>query len=102
MKCPKCSEQAISFTKWLRGTNAFKTHCSKCSAPIKANIIVYILFVLTMIITLSLIPYLDEIFNFLKIETASNKVKLLALLPIIFFGGVAAWLTGGYKINDSA
>lgn len=101
MECPKCNNQAITFSKWLRGTNAFKTNCSNCNAAIKANATVYILFILTMMLALSLIPFLDEIFNFFELEIASKKLKLLALLPVIFMGGIAAWLMGGYKTSDN-
>lgn len=102
MECPKCNNQAITFSKWLRGINAFKTNCSHCNAVIKANYTVYILFILTITLTLLLIPYLDEIFTSFELEVASKKLRLLALLPVIFMGGVSAWLTGGYKASDNA
>lgn len=99
MKCPQCNSDAISFMKWMQKHYAFKTECDSCGAQLKANIIVYIGFILTVLITLSFIPFLDDIFSFFNIELEYKKLKLLALLPIMLIGGYITWLIGDYKLS---
>lgn len=96
MNCPKCNNKAISLSKWLSGIGAFKTTCNSCGITLKANWLVYFLFVLTVAVAVSLIPLVSELLAYLELE-ASKLIRILALLPIVFLGGIAAWWLGSYK-----
>lgn len=102
MKCPQCNSDAINFLKWMQKHYAFKTECNNCGAQLKANITVYIGFILTVLITLAFIPFLDDIFSFFNIELEYKKLKLLALFPIMLLGGAITWFTGGYKLSTKS
>lgn len=102
MKCPSCNTKAISFIQWCQGLNAFKTECTNCNIKLNANIATYAIFIVTMLISLSLIPFLNEIFAFIDVEILYKKFQVLILLPIIFVGGIAAWFSGGYSINKKS
>lgn len=100
MKCPQCHSEAISFNKWIQKYYAFNTECDNCGVHLKADIFVYTGFILTIIVSISLIPFLNEIFNFLDIELEYKKLEVLALIPVILLGGIITWFLGGYKVDE--
>ncbi len=48
MKCPSCDKQAITFSAWGSGINAFRTQCMNCGVKLKGNKVVVWGFTLTM------------------------------------------------------
>lgn len=98
MKCPSCNNKAISFSEWMQGLSAFTTECDYCGVNLKANLIVYFFFISTLLLSALLLIYLKDIFLYFEIEVAIKKINLLIVIPIIFIGGVLAWVLGGYKL----
>ena len=101
MKCPKCHSQAITFLKWMRDINAFKTTCQSCGIELKANMALYVIFVVSLISVIAVIPYFDDILFLLGFGDEYKKIELLILLPIIVLSGITAWFLGGYKVKKS-
>ena len=101
MKCPSCNNKAITFFEWLQGIKAFKTECDYCSVDLKANFVVYFLFITSLLLAGLWLVFLDDIFLYFEFETTIKKIKLLTAIPIIFMGGFIAWLFGGYKLSGN-
>ena len=102
MKCPKCKRKAINFIKWIKGTNAFKTHCQECDISIVANYKIYICFVITILICFIQIPYVYEWYNQFEVGSTHRILKTLIFIPTILLGAVIAWFVGDYKIDKKA
>ena len=94
MKCPLCNSEAIGFLKWIQKRYAFRTDCNNCGAHLKAicwSMLVYVGFVITVLVSISTIPYLDEIYNFLGFELEPKKLKIVIIFPVMLLGGVIIW-----------
>lgn len=103
MICPKCNKLALDFFKWGSGKNAFSTHCNECNVKLKANLIVYIGFILTVLPPIILVPYRQEVLDFLNLSHVffQSKLGLLVIVsPIILGFGFLTWFLGGYKVKE--
>ena len=99
MKCPSCKSQAVTFIEWCGGSKAFKTECNNCHIDLKANIMTYLTFIITLLISIGVIPYLEDIYMLLNIEAPHKEFRILFILPFIILGVIIGWISGGYRIN---
>ncbi len=99
MDCPNCNEKAIRFKDWIRARNAFSTKCCNCNIQLKANFLVYLNFVMTMVVTFLLFPYVNDALGYFDLNIEVSKFKIIILLPVIIIGAVLGWFFGGYKVK---
>ncbi|PWQ97465.1 hypothetical protein [Leucothrix arctica] len=99
MKCPSCRIKAINFITWAQGLSAFKTNCSNCNTALKANALVYVILLFTLIATFSFFPYVEGVVGYLGLSDINSKLKVFVLIPVILLGAALAWFFGGYKIS---
>jgi len=97
MNCPKCNQPAIGFIKWARGSEAFKTQCSRCGVSLKANAITIIGFILTVLITGGFVVFVKI---FLEPELSKGFFKFIFALPIAIILGAIVFKIGGYKPSE--
>jgi len=88
MKCPKCNDNALSFTKWCVGTNAISTECSSCGIELKANYIVYIGILITVIATVAAVPFVNDFWVYLDITLPFKSLRDLfpAACGVMYYG----------------
>lgn len=99
MDCPNCYKKAISFTKWIRATNAFTTNCASCNVRLKANYVAYLSFIITLLVALLTLQNFESVLSYFNWHIEASRYKILVFLPVIFVGAIAGWNCGGYKIK---
>lgn len=100
MECPGCNKKAIRFSEWLQGLNAFRAECDYCGASLKANFVVYLFFISTLLLAFFLLINFEEVLLYFEVESTIKRIKILIMIPIIFTGGILAWVFGNYKLVE--
>lgn len=98
MKCPHCQKQAIAFSQWCQGANAFRTKCVSCGTKLKATKSTYlaalISAVIILAITLWLLVWAEEV------GLSRRGLKLLILVGAGIPIGAVAYRFCGYNKDE--
>lgn len=94
--CPKCQQRPISMSEWIKGANAFSCYCAACSAPLKANKMTRVCFVLTLVIT-ALTLYLA--LELLELPSGRRGMAFLVGLAPLVLGGIIGYAVSGYELE---
>jgi hypothetical protein len=96
-KCPKCSNQPISFNEWCRGVNAFSYSCNACKIGLKATPTTYIGFLLTLVAAIAAYLVASEVYGFSIAKKGLSA--LVVLLPPAVIGAVVGYRFSGYRVS---
>lgn len=67
---------------------------------LQANLLLYVMFVVTLAAGLAVIPFKEDIFLLLNIEPPGLLLQILILMPVIILFGIVSWIVAGYKVVD--
>ena len=96
MTCPACGKQAITFSAWGHGINAFRTRCMNCGAELRGNKIVVWGFVATLIVLAATIVL---VLSLMPPGANDGVYRFLAVVPPALICGAAIYWLGGYELR---
>ena len=97
MTCPSCGKQAITFSMWATGINAFRTRCMNCGAELKGNKAVVWGFIVSMVILIAtvllVVPTMAK-------GADDRSFRFLVIVPAALACATVVWCIGGYELHQ--
>lgn len=90
MRCPACSEQAISFFDWAKGLRWYQTRCDACGAKLRASSGTMLGFVLAILAGV----VVGVAYHVLS-DVPSPLLGLVIVVAVVTAGAVVTWFAGG-------
>ncbi len=88
-KCPHCHQTPISFREWGQGANAFRTICRSCGKKIKATVGTYIALIVSILVLISVLIYLEPFAKAIGLSHHSYKELVGYGLAVVVVGGLS-------------
>ena len=98
MKCPVCTNKAITFMQWCQGRNALRWQCNSCGAGLRGGKTFWIGLSCTLALTLAVVVIAVREFDF-DIGRGNPGRIVLTLMPLVI-GTALTYALGGYKPDD--
>ena len=98
MRCPKCNQEPMSFTKFFLKPNPLRIICTKCGTRLQAGRFLVVLFIGAMaygFVLGAVMPYLYFKYNWHIINTILFFILAVAIVGIP--AEYSAWKYGSYK-----